>query len=96
MSQWKSIHNFGKHEKPRHILGRTGAKQFRPFPMVFVFSVLRVVTTCFSYPSFLLWSYNNFAAQLFFSSGPVLDVASWFAAALNIQLVSSVSDVSFG
>jgi hypothetical protein len=39
------------------------------------------------------WSYDNFAAQLFFSSDPILHILPRLAAALNIQLRSSASDL---
>jgi len=38
-------------------------------------------------------SYDNFAHQLFFSSDSVLDVLTWLAATLCVQLVSSVGNI---
>jgi hypothetical protein len=39
------------------------------------------------------WFQGTFLAQLFFSSNPVLDIFSVFAAALKIQLMSAPSDL---
>jgi len=53
---------------------------------------IRRITNGLSGPRFR-WCRDRFVAQLFFGSNPVLDIFSVFAAALKIQLMSSVSDL---
>jgi hypothetical protein len=50
------------------------------------------LTTCFGGPRFR-WFRDRVVAQLFLGSDPVFDIFAMFSAALNIQLMSSASDL---